>query len=66
MAPKSHSACESGEGIVTLRRGLNCLHHPQVGLYLPIFFLENGTHSLGPAWTFKVPIVVESNMPTKE
>ncbi|KAM1255593.1 hypothetical protein ACFX2G_030401 [Malus domestica] len=66
MAPKSRSAYEFGEGIVNLRCCLNSLHHFWAGLQLLIFLEKGGVHLLGPAWTSKVPIVVENNMPAKE
>ncbi|KAM0985426.1 hypothetical protein ACFX2C_012700 [Malus domestica] len=66
MAPKSRPACESGEGIVTIRCRLNGLHYPWAGLNLHLFFEEGGVYSLGLAWTTKVPVAVESNMPIKE
>ncbi|KAM2667975.1 hypothetical protein EV2_019601 [Malus domestica] len=46
MAPKSRPACEFGDGIITLRRRLNGLHHPWAGLNLSIFFEEEEIHSL--------------------
>ncbi|KAM2424360.1 hypothetical protein ACFX1W_021948 [Malus domestica] len=66
MAPKVariQSSCETGEGITTMRRLLNDLHRHQVGLHIELFFEEGGVHSLGPAWTSQVSIVVENNMP---
>ncbi|CAN6551825.1 unnamed protein product [Malus baccata var. baccata] len=54
---------ESGEGIATLRRLLNGLHRPRAGLHSELFFETHGVQSLGPAWIFRVPSVVESNMP---
>lgn len=63
MAPKIvRSACESGEGIVIMRCLLNSLHRPWAGLNTSIFFEEGGIHSLEPAWTSRVLIVVENNM----
>ncbi|CAN6686501.1 unnamed protein product [Malus baccata var. baccata] len=54
---------ESGEGIATLRRLLNGLHHLRAGLHSELFFETHGVQSLGPAWISRVPSVVESNMP---
>ncbi|KAB2625292.1 hypothetical protein D8674_016952 [Pyrus ussuriensis x Pyrus communis] len=48
MAPKSRSTCKSSEGIVIFHRHLNNLHRHQASLNLPIFFLEDRAHSLGP------------------
>ncbi|KAM1075014.1 hypothetical protein ACFX2B_019683 [Malus domestica] len=63
MVPKSRPTYESGEEIVTLRHRLNSLDRLQASLNLSIFFEEDGVHSLGPAWTARVPITMESNMP---
>ncbi|KAM1397087.1 hypothetical protein ACFX2I_014702 [Malus domestica] len=54
---------ESGEGIATLRRLLNGLHHPRAGLYSEFFFEVHRVQSLGPAWISWVPAVIEDNMP---
>lgn len=63
MAPNTSPACESSEGINTMRRRLNSLHHPRGSLNSSIFFEERDVHSLRPAWTTRVPIAMESNMP---
>ncbi|KAM1022535.1 hypothetical protein ACFX13_044164 [Malus domestica] len=62
MAPKLRPACESGEGIVNLHRRLNNFHRPWANLNLSIFFEEEDVHSLGPAWTTRVPVAVENNI----
>ncbi|KAB2617769.1 hypothetical protein D8674_013638 [Pyrus ussuriensis x Pyrus communis] len=43
---------------------LNDLHRPRAGLNSSIFFEERTVHSLGPAWTSRVLIAMENNMPT--
>lgn len=62
MAPKSNPVHEFGEGINGLRRRLNKLHRPRPGLNLPIFFPYGDAYDLGPAWTSKMPISVETNL----
>ncbi|RXI00634.1 hypothetical protein DVH24_000868 [Malus domestica] len=69
MAPKAartQSPCETDEGISTMHRLLNGLHRPRAGLYTELFFEEGRVHSLGPAWTYRVPIAVERNMPKEK
>lgn len=65
MAPKIvRHACESGKEIINMRCRINDFHCPRAGLNTSIFFEKGEVHSLGLAWTSRVPIVVENNMPT--
>ncbi|KAB2600706.1 DNA-directed RNA polymerases II, IV and V subunit 3-like [Pyrus ussuriensis x Pyrus communis] len=69
MAPKVariQSHCETGEGISTMRRLLNGLHRPRVGLHTELFFEEGEVHSLGPAWISQISVAIENNMPKEK
>ncbi|KAB2602676.1 hypothetical protein D8674_003681 [Pyrus ussuriensis x Pyrus communis] len=69
MAPKVariQSHCETGEGIFTMRRLLNGLHRPRVGLHTELFFEEGEVHSLGPAWISQISVAIEKNMPKEK
>ncbi|KAB2625332.1 hypothetical protein D8674_016992 [Pyrus ussuriensis x Pyrus communis] len=66
MAPKSRSACKSRKGIVIFHCHLNNLHRHQASLNLPIFFLEDGAHSLGPKPLKFLLLWKATCLPTKE
>ncbi|KAM1257117.1 hypothetical protein ACFX2I_031115 [Malus domestica] len=61
MAPKIvRPVCKSSKGIVIMRRLLNNLHRHRASLNTSIFFEEGIVHSLGSAWTSRVPIGLPS------